>query len=207
MNTKPNGKTIGFVPVGDGVILHEIVNPRRIPDSSINGVILSPARARLLAVTIRRGYAESADELRAFLMGLEREQRAEDKKEPEVASARRLMWHRPAPKVRPAATPAPRLTKTDADRRREVFQAEQEQSKMARSATPAKPRQTKTDADRLSEVFAAEQKQSELEAGVWRPAGAGRMRIRRLNLDPARAAALMGAIADTAKLRERLGAI
>ena len=93
MNTKPNGKTISFVPVGDGVILHEIVNPRRIPDSSVNGVILSPARARLLAVTIRRGYAESADELRTFLMALEREQRAEDKTDPEVAAVRlRRRW-------------------------------------------------------------------------------------------------------------------
>lgn len=164
-------KTISLAPGGAGVILNEIVNPRRTPDSSINGVILSPARARLLAVAIRRGYAESSDELRAFLMGLEREQRAEDKKEPEVAAVRRLVWQKTAPKGRPAVTPAPRLTKTDADRRRELQ--------------------------------AAELAQQRLEAGVWRPAGAGKARIRTWNLDPARAAALMGAIADTNTLKAR----
>lgn len=134
MNTKSNGKTISFVPVGDGVILHEIVNPRRIPDSSVDGVILSPARARLLAVAIRRGYAESSDELRTFLIALSREQRAEDKKDPAVAEVRRILWHKTTPKTRPAATPAPRSTKTDADRRREVFQAEQDQFQLEANA-------------------------------------------------------------------------
>ena len=171
MGIKASDKTISLMPDGAGVILHEIVNPRRIPDSSVNGVILSPARARLLAVTIRRGYAESADELRTFLMALEREQRAEDKTDPEVAAVRRLVWQKTAPKVRPAATPAPRSTKTDADRRREIQEAERTQAALA--------------------------------ANVWRPAGAGKARIRQWNLDPARAAALMNAIADTNQANQK----
>lgn len=145
---------------------------RRTPDTAVNGVILSPKRAELLTHAIRARLVTSEAGLRAFLAGLEREQRAEDKQDPQVAEARRLMWHNSAPKARPGAMSPPRSTKTDADRRREVFQAEQDQFR--------------------------------LEANVWRPAGAGRARIRHWNLDPARMAALMGAIADTNKLRERL---
>lgn len=121
---------------------------RRSPDTQVNGVILSPKRAALLAHAVRARLVTSEDELRTFLAGLEREQRVDDKQDPEVAELVKLVWQKTAPKVRPAA--------------------------------PSTPRQNKTDADRRREVFAAEQEQSELEASMWRPAGAGRFRVRRM---------------------------
>lgn len=147
---------------------------RRTPDTAVNGVILSPKRAELLTHAIRARLVTSEDGLRAFLAGLEREQRAEDKKDPEVAALVKQVWQKTAPK--------------------------------ARGVAPPTPQQRKTNGELMQKIHKAEQEQSELEASMWKPAGAGMSRTRRLNLDPAQAEALMRAVADTAKLRELLSA-
>lgn len=121
---------------------------RRTPDTAVNGVILSPARAALLAHAVRNRLVTSESEMANFLKGLEREQRADDKKDPEVAALVKHVWQKTAPKVR--------------------------------HATPSTPPERKTAGELMQKVHEAEQEQSELEASLWKPAGAGRFRVRRI---------------------------
>lgn len=87
---------------------------KRSPDTQVNGVILSPARAELLQAAIRKRFVTSPEKMRTFLAALEKEQRAADKADPEVAEVRRLMWKNDEIR-RKGASPEKRASMSKAD--------------------------------------------------------------------------------------------